>query len=62
MKGKHRVKVSGSRVKYDFELTRNITIVQGKSGSGKTTLYDMISSYARLKEKSGVQVFVIKIA
>ena len=60
MKGKHRVKVSGSRVKYDFELTRNITIVQGKSGSGKTTLYDMISSYARLKEKSGVQVFCDK--
>ena len=56
MKGKHTVKISDNRVKYNFELVRNITIVQGNSGTGKTTLFDMIAAYARLKEKSGVQI------
>ena len=56
MKGKHTVKISDNRVKYNFELARNITIVQGNSGTGKTTLFDMIAAYARLKDKSGVQI------
>ncbi len=56
MRGKHTVKISDNRVKYDFELTRNITVVQGNSGTGKTTLFDMISAYARLKERSSVQI------
>lgn len=56
MKGKHTVRISDNRVKYNFELVRNITIVQGNSGTGKTTLFDMIAAYARLKEKSSVQI------
>lgn len=56
MKGKHLVRISDNRVNYNFELVRNITIVQGNSGTGKTTLFDMIAAYARLKEKSGVQI------
>lgn len=56
MKGKHTVKISDRRVRYDFELIRNITVVQGNSGTGKTTLFDMISAYARLKERSSVQL------
>ena len=42
MKGKHRVIVSTKRLKYDFEIRRNITIIQGDSATGKTTLVDMI--------------------
>jgi len=56
MKGIHSVKISDRRVKYSFELKRNITLVQGNSGSGKTTLYEMVSAYARLKDKSSVQI------
>jgi len=56
MKGKHSVKISDQRVRYSFELVRNITVVQGNSGTGKTTLFDMVSAYTRLKEKSGVQI------
>ena len=56
MKGKHIVKISDNRVKYNFELVRNITIVQGNSGTGKTTLFDMIAAYARLKDKSSVRI------
>ena len=56
MKGTYTVKISDNRVKYNFELIRNITVVQGNSGTGKTTLFDMIAAYARLKEKSSVQI------
>lgn len=56
MKGKHIVKISDNRIKYNFELVRNITIVQGNSGTGKTTLFNMIAAYARLKDKSSVNI------
>ena len=57
MNGKHAVKVRNNRkVSYSFTLNRNITLVQGDSGTGKTTLFDMIAAYARLGEKSGVQI------
>ena len=42
MRGKHRVIVSTKRLKYDFELRRNLTIIRGDSATGKTTLVDMI--------------------
>ena len=45
MKGKHRVVVSTKRLKYDFELRRNLTIIRGDSATGKTTLIDMIQDY-----------------
>ena len=45
MKGMHRVIVSTKRLKYDFELRRNLTIVRGDSATGKTTLVDMIQDY-----------------
>lgn len=38
MRGKHRVVVSTKRLKYDFELRRNLTIIRGDSATGKTTL------------------------
>ena len=56
MNGKHTVKINDQRVRYSFELVRNITVVQGNSGTGKTTLFDMVSAYTRLKERSGVQI------
>ena len=57
MIGKHTVQVRNNRkVRYDFTLNRNITIVQGDSGTGKTTLFDMIAAYAQQGEKSGVYV------
>ena len=46
MRGKHRVVVSTKRLKYDFELRRNLTIIRGDSATGKTTLVDMIREYA----------------
>lgn len=45
MKGKHRVIVSTKRLRYDFEVRRNLTIIKGDSATGKTTLVEMIRDY-----------------
>lgn len=57
MKGKHRVVVSTKRLKYDFELRRNLTIVRGDSATGKTTLVDMIQDY--VNNPSGTPVELV---
>ena len=45
MKGSHRVIVESKKVKYDFVLKRNITILTGDSGSGKTVLKDRLRKH-----------------
>lgn len=42
MKGRYEIKIWNSRIKYNFILKRNVTIIQGDSGTGKTTLYGMV--------------------
>ncbi|CDC08984.1 putative uncharacterized protein [Lachnospiraceae bacterium CAG:364] len=42
MRGKHRVIVSTKRLKYDFEIRRNLTIIRGDSATGKTTLVGLV--------------------
>ena len=54
MKGKHRVIVSTKRLRYDFELRRNLTIIKGDSATGKTTLVEMIRDY--INDPSGSPV------
>ncbi|MDO4338807.1 MAG: ATP-binding protein [Eubacteriales bacterium] len=54
MKGTHRVIVESRKVKYDFVIKRNITILSGNSGSGKTVLIDLIRDYRRYHSDSGV--------
>lgn len=57
MKGKYRVIVSTKRLKYDFELRRNLTIIRGDSATGKTTLIDMIRDY--VNNPSGTPVELV---
>ena len=57
MKGMHRVVVSTKRLKYDFVIRRNITIIQGNSATGKTTLVDMIRE--AVNNPSGASVDLI---
>lgn len=45
MKGTHRVIVSNTTVKYEFDIKRNITVIKGDSASGKTTLVEMMSEF-----------------
>ena len=56
MKGAHRVIVESRKVKYDFIIKRNITILTGDSGSGKTVLIDLIRENREYGSDSGVQV------
>lgn len=56
MKGIQHIEVSNRKVKFEFDLIRNITVIRGESGTGKTTLYNMISDYTRLQAASGVNL------
>lgn len=58
MKGSHRIIVESRKVKYDFVIHRNITIITGDSGSGKTVLIDFIysmmeSAHKKSRRKNG---------
>ena len=54
MKGAHRIIVESRKIKYDFIIKRNITILTGDSGTGKTVLIDLIRDYRRYGADSGV--------
>lgn len=56
MKGRHRVVIQNNRLHYEFEIKRNITIIQGDSATGKTTLVDMLRQYMNLGTSSGIDV------
>lgn len=47
MKGKFHIVVQNNRLRYEFDVRRNITIIRGDSATGKTTLYEMIALAAR---------------
>lgn len=57
MKGSIKIVVSTKKLRYELNLRRNITIIQGDSGSGKTTLIQILSDY--LSEKTGPGTDVI---
>ena len=56
MKGKYSVFVQNNRLRYEFTIFRNITIIRGDSATGKTTLLDLLNAYDRDGDSSGVLV------
>ncbi len=56
MKGSHNIVVETERMKYEFTIRRNITIILGDSATGKTTLVEFLNMYARRGARSGVRV------
>lgn len=56
MKGKHKVIVQNKKLRYEFELKRNITIIKGDSATGKTTLINMIRQASNMGRSSGIQI------
>lgn len=56
MKGKYRIVVQNRRIKYDFEIKRNITIIRGDSATGKTTLVDLIHEFDENGTDSGIEL------
>ena len=60
MKGKHKIVVSTKRLKYEFELKRNLTVIRGDSATGKTTLVDMIRDYVNNPSGTPVELLCDK--
>ena len=56
MKGRHHITIETNRVKYEFDIVRNITIIQGDSATGKTTLIDLLRQYYQRGGASGVSL------
>lgn len=56
MKGKYNVLVQNNRLRYEFTISRNITIIRGDSATGKTTLLDLLNAYDSDGESSGILV------
>lgn len=56
MKGIHHIIVQNARLKYEFDIKRNITILKGDSATGKTTLVEMIQEYLIDGVDSGVNL------
>ena len=62
MKGKYHIIVQNSRVKFEFDIKRNITIVRGDSATGKTTLVSLIDTYDDLVQTQVLRYRVQKDA
>lgn len=56
MRGTHNVIVQNKRIRYDFDIRRNLTIIQGDSATGKTILIDMIQEYYENGSVSGIDL------
>lgn len=54
MNGSQSVIVQNKRIRYDFAIHRNITIICGDSATGKTTLVEMIQEYYDNGDSSGI--------
>lgn len=55
MVGSFDVSIENAYLKYDFTISRNITIIRGDSATGKTTLVEMIRTYNE-QEDSGITI------
>lgn len=55
MKGSYHIVVQNRYIKYEFDITRNLTIIQGDSATGKTTLVDMIRE-SHFDGESGITI------
>lgn len=56
MNGAHRIIVQNKRIRYDFEIKRNITVIRGDSATGKTALVDMIREHFENGASSAIEL------
>ncbi len=55
MLGKYNILVENAYIRYEFEITRSITVIRGQSATGKTTLIEMIREYNE-QEDTGIRI------
>ena len=60
MKGNIKVVVSTKKLRYELNLRRNITIIQGDSATAKTTLIQIINDYLSSRTGPGTDVICKK--
>ena len=60
MKGNIKVVVPTKKLRYELNLRRNITIIQGDSATGKTTLIQIINDYLSSRTGPGTDVICKK--
>ncbi len=56
MKSAHKIIVQNKRIRYDFTIRRNITVIRGDSATGKTALVDMIREHFENGTSSGIEL------
>ncbi len=56
MKGKHHVVIETRRLKYEFDIRRNMTLIQGDSATGKTTLVNILAEYVLQHRRTGISL------
>ncbi|MBO6148118.1 MAG: translation initiation factor 2 [Lachnospiraceae bacterium] len=56
MKGKHHILIETESLRYEFDVRRNITVLQGESATGKTTLIDILAEYSKKGRGGGIRV------
>ncbi|MBR6171968.1 MAG: translation initiation factor 2 [Eubacterium sp.] len=56
MRGVHHLIVQSVHLKYEMDILRNITVIQGNSATGKTTLVDMIREYNMNGTDTGITI------
>ena len=56
MKGTYRIHIQNRKLRYDFEIIRNITVIKGDSATGKTTLVDLVREYYENGRESGIEL------
>lgn len=56
MKGTYEIEVRNRRVVFNLTIERNITVIRSNSATGKTTLVDMIQSFERYGDQSGITI------
>ena len=61
MKGNIKVVVSTKKLRYELNLRRNITIIQGDSATGKTTLIQIINDYLSGRTGPGTDPEISKV-
>lgn len=54
MNGAHHLVIRSAHLKYELDIIRNITIIQGDSATGKTTLAEMIREYTLNGTDTGI--------
>lgn len=48
--------IQSTHLKYEFDVIRNVTIIQGDSATGKTTLTDMVREYSLNGTDTGISI------